>query len=121
MAVLGKTIIIKMDGKVIAGTRSDDIQTEADAHETSSPYTSKWRTYIAGRCQWGVTVNFLVMANSGIRDVLKVGNTYTLVIQDRNGGSTMTGDAILMMCKQTYTLGNLAQGTFQFVGDGELR
>ena len=124
----GNNIIITQGGLAIAATRSHEIQVESELIEISSPTSGVWREYIAGRKDWSVNVNVLVLGtaatqsatSSNITDVLKVGNRYTLVIKDRSNTYSMTGDAILTVCRQTYTRGNLVQGTFQFKGTGAL-
>lgn len=120
MAVNGRNILVMMDGKVIAGTRSHEQQTEAEDILYSSPTTGRWRRRKAGMKDWSLTVNYLVLTDEGVLDLLKVGNFYTIATQDRNGKYSISGQAMLKVCKHTYTVGNLAQGTYQFVGDGEL-
>lgn len=112
--------MVMMGDTVIAGTRSHDIQVDVQDIPYSTPDTGQWRRRKAGMKDWSVTVNYLVLTDAGVRDVLKDGNTYTLVMQDRNGDYSIKGQALLKTCKQTYTVGNLAQGTFQFLGDGPL-
>lgn len=120
MAVVGNNILIMSDGNLIAGTRSNDIGTECELQPISSPLSGKWRNYKAGRKGWTITVNFLMTTVDDITVVLHVGNEYTLRVYARNGGKTMSGSAICQVCRITATVGNLVQGTFQFVGDGEL-
>lgn len=141
MAKLGNNVMIFCDGKVIAGTRSNDAQSEVDLIEKSSPTSGLWRQYVAGRRQWTMNTNYLVMSDDGVRDLLKVGTEYTLSFRaiytipempditpladgqypGTSFGAGVTGKAILKVCKITATIGNLVQGTFQFVGNGELK
>lgn len=121
MALLGNRIIIKKDGVAIAGTRSQGIKTKADKHEISSPKTGKWRSFLAGRKEWSVSVSYLVLNAKSIKDVLECGKEYELVITDIHDGTSLTGKAILETCEQSYAIGKLVQGTFQFVGNGELK
>lgn len=118
MALNGRNVLITMDGRVIAGTKSNEAQAEAELIERSSKKQGRWREYLTGRKGWTMTVNFLVLAGSGVRDLLKVGNEYTLVFKERNEAG-VSGSAILTTCRITSTIGNLVQGTFQFVGNGE--
>ena len=120
MAINGNDIIILKDGTSIAGTTAHDIQTSAEDIEVSSPTQGSWRQYIAGRKDWSVTVSYLVLAASGIRDVLTVGTTYTLIIRNRTNSSSMTGQAILTRCQQNYKRGSLVSGSFTFRGTGAL-
>lgn len=135
MAYDGQLLIVKLNGVAIAGTVSNEIQTESEALEVSSPAQGQWREVIAGRKSWSVTVNFLVMDGgttpasataTSIKSVLQAGQTYTLRFMDHPAaGSSQTtggveGPALLKACRITATRGNLVTGTFQFVGAGQL-
>lgn len=131
----GQLLIVKLNGVAIAGTVSNEIQTEAETIEVSSPAQGQWREVIAGRKSWSVTVNFLVMDGgtaassataTSIKSVLQAGQTYTLRFMDNPpaGSSQATGGvegpALLKACRITATRGSLVTGTFQFVGAGQL-
>ena len=125
MALTGNIILIGMGTNIIAGVKHDDIQTNCDLIETASPSSSDWKTYLAGRKEWAVTVNYLVSSAGNIRDVLKTGNTFSLYFIHRDAVSHggipyLTGSAILKTCRIDETVGNLVQGSFQFVGNGVL-
>jgi uncharacterized protein YaiE (UPF0345 family) len=49
MIILGNNIIIYENGVAIAAAKSCEIQVECDTLEVSSPDSSDWRDYIAGR------------------------------------------------------------------------
>lgn len=121
MAINGAMIIVKRDGLAIAGSRSHEIQVDSDTIEISSQEGGGWRHFVAGRRSWSLTVNYLVVNNGGTRDVLSTGFESEIVIGDRDDRNKIGGKAILKTCKQTCTIGNLVQGTFQFVGTGELK
>ena len=106
----------------LAAVKSQDIQNGADTIEKASSSQQNWKEFIAGRKEWGINVNYLVLenANTNVRDVLKVGDTYTLRIKDRDGNYSITGNAICTQCKQTYSNGNLCAGSFAFKGTGAL-
>lgn len=106
----------------LAAVKSQDIQNGADTIEKASSSQQDWKEFIAGRKEWGINVNYLVLenANTNVRDVLKVGDTYTLRIKDRDGNYSITGNAIYTQCKQTYSNGNLCAGSFAFKGTGAL-
>lgn len=106
----------------LAAVKSQDIQNGADTIEKASSSQQDWKEFIAGRKEWGINVNYLVLenANTNVRDVLKVGDTYTLRIKDRDGNYSITGNAICTQCKQTYSNGNLCAGSFAFKGTGAL-
>ena len=118
----GNKILVYSGGTAIAAMKSDEIQSEADLIGKSSPLTGKWKEYISDRAGWSVTVNWLVLASNDVRKLLNVGQTYTLKVKDRSSQDStgVTGTAIMKVCKITATKGNLVQGSFQFVGTGEL-
>lgn len=121
MAINGGNIIIeKYVGSswvAIAGTKSDDIQVDGELIEIASPTTGTWKSYISGKKSWGLTVNWLLSAVSDVKSVLQVGDRVKLRIGGANG---MEGYAYIKTAKVTATKGSLANGSFSFVGDGEL-
>lgn len=116
----GNNIIITKNGTAIAATKSHEIQSGCQTIPISSAQDSDWEHLIAGRKSWSVNVNFLVLAASQLDSVLEVGDTVTLVISDRNATKSISGSAIVVTCRETFTRGNIAQGTFQFQGTGPL-
>lgn len=119
----GNNIIIRDSaGTLLAATKSNEWQTEAETIEVSSPTQGAWREYIAGRKEWSVTTSFLVTAVNDIKKCLNIGESYTLNFCENttNYPVKLTGSAILKTCKITATKGNLLQGSFSFVGNGEL-
>ena len=121
MAILGNNIIVLMGGTAIAGTKSDELQVDCETIEIASATDQGWTHYLAGRKSWSLTVGFLLLAQSDIRNVLNNGSNVTLIIKGRNDNSnTLTGNAIMRTQKLTFTQGNLAQGSIQFIGNGPL-
>lgn len=123
MATNGNDILIYSDGTLIAGTRSNEITTNAETIEVSDASNSDWRKYIAGRKEWSVTVNFLLMSGNNVAALLAAGRTYTLNISKRVSGvstTKLTGSAIMTTCKITATKGNIIQGSFVFKGASRL-
>ena len=120
----GNNIIIgTMSGTTftpIAATKSNEMQTDCETIEISSPSVGDWRTYMAGRKSWSVQVSFLVTAASNIRQLLNVGTSYTIVMRDRTNTSSVSGSAIMTTCKISATRGNLVTGSFVFKGTGAL-
>lgn len=129
MATHGNTILVYSNSTLIAGTRSDEANTDADVIEISSSTQSQWRSYIAGRKGGSITVGYLVLSTSalgisggtGIRDLLQVGNSFTLVIKPRNSndGAGVSGSYILKSVNIQAQRFNLVQGSFQFVLNGQ--
>lgn len=121
MAILGNNILIYRNDTAIAGTFSNEIQSEAELIEISSPTSGQWKEYIAGRKNWSINVSWIITINNEWIELLNVGSSYTLKIFQRNSPNYyLTGTATLKSCKITATKGNLCQGSFQFVGNGAL-
>lgn len=120
MAQKGNNIIVLSSGTAIAGVKSDEIQSGAETIEIASATQQDWKEFIAGRKEWSLNTNYLLLADSSLADLLNVGTVYELAVTDREGNTTVSGRAILTICKQTHTRGNLCQGTFQFRGTGPL-
>ena len=123
MIIHGRNILIYEGGVAIAAAKSCEIRTEVDLMEISSPTSPDWREYISGRKGWTVNVNFLVM--NMMDRLLHVGAKVrlTMGVTDANGelgADRLTGYAICKTAAVTGTVGNLAQGTWQFQGTGNL-
>ena len=111
-----------MGGVAIAGTKSDELQVDCETIEIASATDQAWEHVIAGRKSWSLTVGWLVLANTDVRKALLVGSSVTIKIKGRgeSDSSGVSGSAILKTVKITATRGNLAQGSFAFVGNGPL-
>ena len=122
MAVLGNNIIVFMNGQAIAGTKSDELQVDSETIEIASATDQEWVHLIAGRKSWSLTVGWLVLANTDVRKALLVGSSVTIKIKGRGESDSngVTGSAILKTVKVTAVRGNLATGSFAFVGNGPL-
>lgn len=127
MALLGLNIFVTLcegtAATIIAGTRSNEIQTSVETIEISSPTSGQWREHITGRKDWGFTTGFLCLTNSDMAKLLQVGQSFAIQIVGREGTSVstlLTGTATLKTCRITATIGNLVQGSFQFEGNGAL-
>ena len=111
-----------MNGTAIAGTKSDELHVDSDTIPVASATDQDWEHAIAGRKKWGLNVGWLVLANADVRKVLLAGSTVTIKIKGRGAAdsSGVTGSAILKTCKISAVRGNLATGSFAFVGNGPL-
>ena len=122
MAVLGNNIIVLMNGQAIAGTKSDELQVDCETIEIASATDQGWTHHISGRKSWSLTVGWLVLANTDVRKVLLVGSSVTIKIKGRGDtdANGLQGSAIISKAKITAIRGNLATGSFAFVGNGPL-
>lgn len=119
--IYGKNIVIYEGSPAvpIAAAKSCSIVYGSDTLETSSPTSARARSYEAGRTTWTITVSALVLS---VRDsLMRVGNTYALTIRVGDSETdVMTGNAICIECSIAASVGNLAQGSFRFLGTGGL-
>ena len=120
MAINGNNILIYVNGAVVAGTRSNEVQSNQELIEIASPTSGVWRQFIAGRKDWGFTVSWLVSSHSDIQQLLLSAGVVTVRIVGRGQSLGLTGRAIVQSCKMTFTRGNLAQGSLQLKGSGPL-
>jgi predicted secreted protein len=126
MALNGNEIIVYVQSgqswTAVAAAKSDELQGECDLIEKASATQQGWREYVAGRKGWSLNLSWLVVAVVDIKAVLQVGTRVKIRIGGRTFYSStgLEGYAIVKMCKTNHTRGNLANGTFQFVGDGPL-
>lgn len=128
MGVLGNTILIYRGSTIIGGVKGNEVKSDVDLQEVSSASQGTWKEYKTMRKGWSITVNYLMLSNavlgngSGLRDVLEVGNSFTLHFKSRGASDStgLSGTAILKTCDIKAVRGNLVTGTFQFVGSGAL-
>ncbi len=119
----GRNLIVKVGGTAIAGAKSCEIIIKGDQIETASPTTGEWRDFIAGRKEWSVTCGHLIPASdTPLRSRAQMVNTtVTITVTSGISGDTLTGTAIVKEWQASGTVGNLAQGTFRFLGSGALQ
>ena len=116
-------VILSQNGTPMASTRikSDDIQTRADSIEKASSTQQQWREVIAGRKEWTLNCNYLVLAAAKLTDVLLAGQMFDITIRHISENVSLTDQALLTDCKQTHTVNSLCQGSFSFRGNGPLQ
>lgn len=124
--ILGKNVMIYQGtsgtSSAIAGAKSCSLSKKCDLIEKASPSQQSAKEYIAGRDEWEVTMNHIVMSGSGINStegLLKVRNTYTLRLVVP-GGTTFVGQAICTQYDIQGSTGALATGSIKFKGTGPL-
>ena len=120
MAIDGNSILIYVNGAVVAGTRSNEVQTNRELIEIASPSSGEWREFIAGRKDWGFTISWLVSSHADIQQLLLSAGVVTVRIVGRGETLGLTGSAIVQTCRMTFTRSNLAQGSLQLKGNGPL-
>ena len=122
MAIQGNNIIVLMGGTAIAGTKSDELKVDCETIEIASATDQGWVHSLAGRKSWSLNVGWLLLANTDVRKALQVGTSVTIKFKGRGAtdASGLSGSAIIKTCKITAVRGNIAQGSFAFVGNGPL-
>lgn len=116
-------VILSQNGTALASTaiRSQEIQASAETIEKASATQQDWKEYVAGRKAWSLSVSYLVLTASKVADLLMVGQTFDVTVKDVDNTSSVSGVAILSSVKHTASIGNLANGSFTFVGSGPLQ
>lgn len=120
----GKDLLVIVDGKAVAMSKSCNIDMDCEVIATSSPDDGDYRHIIPGQKSWSVQTTQLVAAEgTPIKDSLgTVGKEVTLKVSSRDlADDILTGKAICTKNKITGTKGNLTQGSFTFEGNGELK
>ena len=120
MATNGNNVLIYVDGSLVAGTRSDEVQSGCETIEIANPTSGDWRQFIVGRKEWSISQSWLLPAASDLGRLLQVGTTVTIRILGRGAAKGLTGQAIVKTCKITNTRGNISNGSFAFQGTGAL-
>ena len=120
MATNGNNVLIYVDGSLVAGTRSDEVQSGCETIEIANPSSGDWRQFIVGRKEWSISQSWLLPAASDLGRLLQVGTTVTIRILGRGESLGLTGQAIVKTCKITNTRGNISNGSFAFQGTGAL-
>ena len=115
-------VVFSRSGSAVAatGVKSQDITSTCDTIETASASQGDWKDYTPGRKGWSLTVSYLVLSSSQLGDLLEIGQVFQVSVQQSDGSYSVGGSAILTQVKQTAAFGNLATGSFQFIGSGNL-
>lgn len=117
--IKGTDFILLVEGVAIAGGRSCELQTDSELREMSSPYSTEYREFRPGWSSWSVAAGHLVMGSKVMEShVEMVGKEVEISVVCE--GERLTGKAICTNWVVTGQRGALAQGSFSFLGAGEL-
>ena len=126
--ILGKNIFIYSGNSgtspIIAAAKSCTISSSCDLIEKASSSQGTSKEFIAGREEWEVSLDHLVVAsttsrpNTEFEGILKVRGTYTLSIVIN--GVRKTGTAICQQADIRGSVGSLGTGSVKFKGTGAL-
>lgn len=126
MVLHGDSLIIMLNGSVIAGAKSCRINVKVGTNEVSSPTDGQWKHSIVALKSWSVSTDNLMMfestSDTPIKDAInRVGLTYTLsFVCSELSGDTLSGDAHCLTFVVVATKNALMQGSFEFEGTGPL-
>ena len=125
--IKGNDILVQMDGVNIAACKSCDIIEDCDAIEVASPTSGTARDYIAGRTGWKITVNYLVAeSTTAFKSKMKAGTSCVIKIGKATSGTRtlssdkLQGNALITEARLSSSRGKLCQGSWTFLGCGEL-
>lgn len=120
--VLGKNVFIHSGSSgstaVIAGAKSCTLSRNCDIIEKASSTQSGSKEYVAGRDEWEVSIDHLVMSDAPFAGIIKVKGTYTISVTIE--GVRKYGNAICTQADLRGPVGGLAQGSVKFKGTGPL-
>lgn len=122
MIVLGRNLIIKVNGTAIAGAKSCEINIQGEDIEVASATQQQWREFMSGRKTWTVSCSHLIPATgTPMRSNAEMVNTrVTLLLQTGLENDILSGQAIVKQWSATGAVGALAKGSFSFQGTGQL-
>ena len=115
------TVILSQNGQALASTRikSHEIEALCPTIEVASSTQQDWEEHIAGRKSWSLNVGYLILSDTQVANMLKVGQTFDITMKHENS-TLLSGTALLTTEKDTFTVDNLCQGSFAFKGSGAL-
>lgn len=116
-------LVLSQNDVVVASTaiRSQDIKTSCGTIEKASATQQDWEEHISGRKRWSLTASYLLLTAPKIKDLLMVGQTFDVTVQKVNDNTNkVSGTAILTEVAHSAAVGNLAKGSFSFMGTGPL-
>lgn len=122
MAELGRNVFIYSGDSgttpIIAAAKSCIISKKCESVEKASATSATDKEFRAGRSEWEISINHLVVTTAPFDGILKVGTTYTLSVLI--GSTRKTGTAICVDADIGAPVDGLAKGNVKFKGSGAL-
>lgn len=115
----GRDLIVFLNGEAIGAARSCEITVDTEMIEVSSPQSGEAREYRAGRYGWTLDVSCLVLSPGMVLNSGKAA-TFTCQKASQPGKTWLSGNVLCQSARMMGTVGSLAQGSYRFVGNGEL-
>ena len=79
-AILGKNLIVSVNGTAIAGAKSCRLQISGENIERASATNANWREFIAGRKTWTVACDHLLPRTTPLPSAAMVNTVVTLTV-----------------------------------------
>jgi hypothetical protein len=122
--ILGKYVRIysgSTSTPIIAAAKACTISKKSDVMEKASSSNAKAKEFIAGRTEWEISINHLVMAENGreFQGIIKVGNDFDISVMV--GSIRKYGHVICTQADISGSVGGIASGSVKLKGTGELR
>ena len=125
MAVLlGKNLFIYSGttgtAPIIAAAKSCTISMKSDVIEKASSTSAKAKEFIAGRTEWDISINHLVVTGQSreYQGIVKVGTDFDISVVIN--GVRKTGHVICTQADISGPVGSLATGSVKLKGTGAL-
>lgn len=121
MIIHGNNVILASvtTGVAFGAAKSCKLNVQVDVMGTSTPMDGDWKTFLAGRKSWTMSLSHLVGAIKS--NVQMVGQVVNVTFGVRGSSSdVVAGTAIIEDWDVTGTRGNLSTGSFKLRGSGAL-
>ena len=121
MAILGKNLILSLNGTAIAAAKACSISRKCETIETASATSGRDKTYIPGRREWSVSCSGLILSEATAKaNLLRAGDGILYTLTYSIGDTTVSGSAYCVDAEISGSIGNLATYSCKFKGTGTL-
>lgn len=120
--ILGKNLIVSLDGVAIAGAKSCQLEMTRQFLQTCSPTESQVLDKIPTLYDWSVSCDGLIPASSltsGLEDKLIAGTKCFITFTD-SLGNNRAGFVYVKSCRQSGSVGSLATYSVSFESTGAI-
>ena len=120
--ILGKNLIVSIDGTPIAGAKSCQFQISQEFLKVCSPTDGRTFSKVPTTYDWSMSVDCLIPSSTlsvSLVDKLIEGTRVLLIFTD-GSGQKRAGFAYVKSCDESGSVGSLAKFSASFEADGEL-
>ena len=105
--------MLSKDGVPVAAVVTHDVNTEAVSIEKASATQGQFREFVAGRKQFTIKAEWLMVSSAMMLGLLQTGQTFAVSSYDRqNERRNVHGIAKMEACNIQLTRGTLVHGQF---------